>query len=266
MSDFLGTLLGIDAWGVWFPGIFFLLAQNVVALLVCGSPLFEGHDLLSSIALFALAFAAGSTLQFMGTFLTQKWGNEKVGKVVKCLKDIFWLDFLRKPEVAKDMFFSNRDEADVHRTIRETLTPGYEEDNSVINHYEAILTKANPEAYKRTVELMNSISIQRTFAVAFLVLEVECLILALLGIPIFGNTAADLLGFTLSTESHYATRLVVLTFACYLLSWGLYSLSCWLWSFRARFICRNVACFRNEPWAALPRVDDNSQENSSADS
>ena len=260
MSDFLGTLLGIDAWGVWFPGIFFLLAQNAVALVVCGSPLFEGHDLLSSIALFTLAFAAGSTLQFIGTLLTRKWGNGKAGKAVKCLKDIFWLDFLRKPEVAKDMFFSNRDEADVHRNIRETLAPGYEEDNSVINHYEAILTKANPAAYKRTVELMNSISIQRTFAVAFLFLAVECLILAMLGIPFFGNNAADLLGFTLSTESHYAVRLVLLALGFHLLSLGLYSLSCWLWSFRSRFICRNVACFRDEPWAALPNLEDHSQE------
>lgn len=81
MSDFLGTLLGIDAWGVWFPGIFFLLAQNAVALLVCGSPLFEGHDLLSSIALFTLAFAAGSTLQFMGTLLTRNGGMVMPGKL-----------------------------------------------------------------------------------------------------------------------------------------------------------------------------------------
>ena len=266
MSELLGSLLGIDAWGVWFPGVFFLLAQNAVALLVCGSPLFDGHDLLSSIALFAMAFAVGSTLQFTGTLLTRKWSNEKVGKAVKCLKDIFWFEFLRRPEFAKDLFFSNKDEADVHRTIRNTLAPGYEEDISVINHYEAILTKANPAAYKRTVELMNSISIQRTFAVAFLILAIECLVLALLGIPIFGNRVADLLGFTLTTESHYVARLAVLALLFYLLSLGLYSLSCWLWSLRSRFICRNVACFRDESWAALPRIDDNSEETSRADS
>lgn len=265
MSDLLSSLLGIDAWGVWFPGVFFLLAHNVVAFLVCGSPLFNGHDLLSSIALFALAFAAGSTLQFMGTLLTRKWRNEKVEKVVKWLKDIFWLDFLRKTEVAKNLYFSSREEADVHRNIRETLAPGYKEENSVINHYEAILTKANPTAYKRTVELMNSISIQRTFAVAFLILAIECLLLALLGIPVFGNTVADLLGFTLSTEAHFIARLIVLALGFYLLSLGLYSLSCWLWSLRSRFICRNIACFRDESWAVLPKMDDKSQEDCRAD-
>lgn len=253
MSGFVDSLLGIDAWGVWFPGIIFLLSQNLLSILICNSPLIGRLDLMSAALLFGAAFAVGSTLQLIGTLLNRKINNKVVKFIVKAIKGVFWLDFLQNSRT-ETLCFSKEVEVTAHKNIWQKLAPDYDDGVSVINHYEAILTKASPTAFKRTVELMNSISIQRTFAVALTILVIESFILYF-NAPELAKMVEMRFGLALVVDSHYAPRLFAFGLSAYVLSCGLYALSCWLWNFRSRFICRNVACFDDEVWAALEQTE-----------
>ena len=225
MEKLIGWFAGLDFWGLWFPGMVFVLFQGLLVILVSGGqaiPVLEGFGWLLPFSV--LSFIVGCFMQSISLALPSRLHS-------------FW--FSENALSNPSDIFSDPLEVDYHRRIKEQLLPNVDGDKAVLNHYEASLFKAHPAAYSRTLDLLSSASLERQLAIAYSFAAFEvCLLFVDPGIL---SDVCGALSFPMIVSQGARSSLGFL-FA------GLLAFSClsflrsrWLYRYRVRFLFRSVA-------------------------
>lgn len=220
-----GWLVGLDFWGLWLPGMVFVLFQGLLVIVVSGGqtiPSFDGFEWL--LPFFVLSYITGCLMQAVSLVLPA--GLHKLWYSEEALSE-------------SNHVFSDKGEIEHHRAIKNQLLPQVTNDKTVLNYYEAALAKAHPVVYSRTVDLLCSASLERqlTIVYGFAILEI-CLLLIFPGIvSCIGDWLSISIAF--SGNASYSLRVLGIVMALFLsLS---FLRSHWLYSYRVRFIFRSVA-------------------------
>ena len=225
MEKIIGWFAGLDFWGLWFPGMVFVLFQVLLVILVSGGqaiPVFEGFGWLLPFSV--ISFIAGCLMQSISLALPSKLHR-------------FW--FSENALSDSGDIFSDPLEVEYHAKIKEQLLPNVNDDKTVLNHYEASLFKAHPAAYSRTLDLLSSASMERQLAIAYSFAAFEtCLLFAE---PRIMSDICSAFSFSMTVSQGARLSLGALVVVLLALACLSFLRSRWLYRYRVRFLFRSVA-------------------------